>query len=113
MKAVAHPTSGRAAIGAVIVVESRAESSDSTRHHQLQLFSSREATAHFGLGSAQEVERILVRWPDGSSETFGPFTAKNCSRGTGGGRQPMSRIRPWYTAFLLVVSLFLSACGHE
>lgn len=31
------------------------------------------AVAHFGLGQADQVERITVTWPDGASEHFGPF----------------------------------------
>ena len=30
---------------------------------------------HFGLGPATRVETVLVRWPKGTEETFGPFTA--------------------------------------
>jgi len=29
-----------------------------------------EAPLHFGLGSARDVERIVVHWPEGGSETF-------------------------------------------
>ena len=36
---------------------------------------SSEARLVFGLGPAASVERVAVRWPDGSRETFGPFEA--------------------------------------
>jgi hypothetical protein len=31
---------------------------------------SNDPRAHFGLGSAERVDEIVVRWPDGSRETF-------------------------------------------
>lgn len=37
--------------------------------------SSGEATLHFGLGSADEVESIRVRWPSGAESEFGPLDA--------------------------------------
>jgi hypothetical protein len=30
---------------------------------------------HFGLGAATSLEDVLVRWPDGAEERFGPFEA--------------------------------------
>ncbi|MCA9255917.1 MAG: ASPIC/UnbV domain-containing protein, partial [Phycisphaerales bacterium] len=30
---------------------------------------------HVGLGPLDRVDRVNVRWPDGSSEQFGPFDA--------------------------------------
>lgn len=35
--------------------------------------SSSDPRVHFGLDSAQKVERVTVRWPDGAEEFFGPF----------------------------------------
>jgi hypothetical protein len=32
--------------------------------------SSSEAIAHFGLGSATKIDSLVVRWPDGSTESF-------------------------------------------
>ncbi len=32
--------------------------------------SSADLTTHFGLGEAERVDRILVRWPDGAIEHF-------------------------------------------
>ena len=37
--------------------------------------SSSDPRVHFGLGDAQKVERVTVRWPQGSQELFGPFAA--------------------------------------
>jgi hypothetical protein len=41
--------------------------------------SSHEPVAHFGLGSAESIERVEVRWPDGSEEVF-PGGAVNVLR---------------------------------
>ncbi|MGE3163418.1 MAG: CRTAC1 family protein [Planctomycetota bacterium] len=37
--------------------------------------SSSDPTVHFGLGSTTTVESVVVTWPDGKPETFGPFPA--------------------------------------
>jgi enediyne biosynthesis protein E4 len=47
---------------------------------------SNDPRVHFGLGSAQRVDRVAVRWPDGIEESFGPFDADalhTIQRGTG------------------------------
>ena len=36
---------------------------------------SNDPRAHFGLGAADKVDRIDVRWPDGSDESFPGVTA--------------------------------------
>ena len=35
---------------------------------------------HFGLGSAEVVDRLMVRWPDGSVEEIGNFPVNQCLR---------------------------------
>ena len=35
--------------------------------------SSNDSRVHFGLGAAQQVSRVIVRWPTGLEEAFGPF----------------------------------------
>lgn len=37
--------------------------------------SSNDPRVHFGLGLATSVEDVTVRWPDGTTQTFGPFDA--------------------------------------
>lgn len=37
--------------------------------------SSNDPRVHFGLGSAERVDEVTVRWPDGREEEFGPFEA--------------------------------------
>lgn len=48
--------------------------------------SANDPRLHFGLGEARRVERIEIRWPDGVTEIFGPFEARQrvrVVRGTG------------------------------
>ena len=35
---------------------------------------------HFGLGRRTEVDRILIRWPSGESQTVGPVPARRFVR---------------------------------
>jgi len=37
-------------------------------------YSASDRRVHFGLGSAQEVTRVTVHWPDGKEQAAGPFT---------------------------------------
>ena len=34
-----------------------------------------DPAVHVGLGTTPRVDELVVRWPDGSSESFGPFVA--------------------------------------
>jgi len=42
--------------------------------------SASDARVHVGLGDAQRVDEVVVRWPDGSTERFGPFEANRVLR---------------------------------
>jgi hypothetical protein len=37
--------------------------------------SSNDPRVHFGLSDALTVDKVEVRWPDGHTQTFGPFDA--------------------------------------
>ncbi|RME37718.1 MAG: CRTAC1 family protein, partial [Planctomycetota bacterium] len=37
--------------------------------------SSNDPRVHFGLGAVRRIDRVVVRWIDGTEETFGPFDA--------------------------------------
>jgi hypothetical protein len=39
------------------------------------IMSSHDPRVHFGLGKATSVEQMVVIWPDGQEENFGPFKA--------------------------------------
>ncbi len=64
------PRLGRDAIGAwvVVVVEDRRQVRTVTRG--FSYLSNSDCRAHFGLGQAEQVERIELRWPDGKLENF-------------------------------------------
>ena len=34
---------------------------------------SNDPRVHYGLGKAERVDHVRVRWPDGQAEEFGPF----------------------------------------
>ena len=53
-----------------------------------------EATVHFGLGGATQVDEVTVVWPGGQRETFGSFEADRTvtlRRGTGGARAAVAK----------------------
>ena len=66
---------GRDALGAVVtgVVNGR------TMRREVQTAysycSANDPRVHFGLGSAQSIDTVTVRWVDGSSTSFGNFAA--------------------------------------
>ena len=37
--------------------------------------SSNDPRVHFGLSQSERIDKVTVRWPDGSEETFGPFSS--------------------------------------
>jgi len=55
----------------------RIEAAGTTRWRQVipnqSYCSSHDPRVHCGLGSAQQVDNVTVRWPGGRQETFGPF----------------------------------------
>lgn len=51
--------------------------------------SSHDPRIHVGLGAAQQVDRVVVRWPSGVEEAFGPFeAARQIELREGSGRKP-------------------------
>jgi len=69
---VVDPRLGRDAIGARVRVTADGRSQVRTITRGGGYLSSSPPIAHFGLAHAAVVERIEVRWPDGSDETFHP-----------------------------------------
>ena len=66
---------GGHALGAAVKI--RVGDADRWQHVQraYSYASSNDPRVHFGLGNATSVEEVLVRWPGGQTQTFGPF---NC-----------------------------------
>ncbi|MCP3918919.1 MAG: CRTAC1 family protein [bacterium] len=61
---------GAPAIGAVVRARVGAESSSRVVRAQSSYLSSSDPRVHFGLGRAERVEQLDVRWPDGSESTL-------------------------------------------
>jgi hypothetical protein len=57
----------------------RLEAGGRTQYRQVQpnegYCSSNDPRVHFGLGTVTRAERVIVRWPGGGEESFGPFDA--------------------------------------
>ena len=65
------PTLNRDAVGALVRVEAGGSESVRLVTHTYSYLVSGAASVHFGLGTADHVDRIRVQWPDGSVEAFG------------------------------------------
>lgn len=62
--------SNRSAIGATVTVEAGDLRQTSARLSQSSYISQDDSRLHFGLGRLSRLERIVVRWPGGATETF-------------------------------------------
>ena len=77
--------SNRSAIGSTVRLLGQTEAVVS----QSSYLSVNDRRLHFGLGSAQQVESIAVRWPSGQTELFGPYPAnQTVTLVEGSGRRP-------------------------
>ncbi len=64
------PQLRRDALGAVIEVQAGSRNFVRAVSPAYSYLSANPATVHFGLGKADRVDRIVVRWPDGLVEEF-------------------------------------------
>lgn len=62
--------SNRSAIGAAVTVHAGGRSQVQTVLSQSSFVSQNDLRLHFGLGEQKQVDRILVRWPNGDREDF-------------------------------------------
>ena len=62
---------GNAAIGAVVTLEAGAQRLRRDIVSGASYCSQSDLRAHFGLGQTTKIDRIVVRWPDGTREAFG------------------------------------------
>lgn len=65
----------RRGIGALIRVDTGEQSQLVTVGGSSSYLSQDSRTAHFGLGEATSVDRVVVRWPDGTEEAFAGLAA--------------------------------------
>ena len=63
------------AIGARVRITTRGRIQWRTVQRAYSYCSSNDPRVHFGLGAADSVDEVLVRWPAGDVETFGAFQA--------------------------------------
>ncbi|MHC4948772.1 MAG: CRTAC1 family protein [Planctomycetota bacterium] len=66
---------GRDALGAAIEVRAGGASQHRLVQVAYSYCAASDARVHFGLGDADTVDEVTVRWPGGPVETFGPFPA--------------------------------------
>lgn len=68
----------RDGIGAevTVVTSARPARQTASRHSSESYLSVNDPRLHFGLGSAQGIERLEVRWPDGSTQVHGRLPAR-------------------------------------
>lgn len=79
-------SSNRSAIGAIIRVEAENLKQTDVVLSQSSYISHNDSRLHFGLGEKNSVTRMVVRWPNGATETFPGSPAGNLLRlveGTG------------------------------
>ena len=77
--------SNRSAIGSTVRLLGQTEAVVS----QSSYLSVNDRRLHFGLGPAQQVDSIAVRWPSGQTELFGPYPAnQTVTLVEGSGRRP-------------------------
>jgi hypothetical protein len=69
------PQLGRDAYGARVIVTAGERRFHRTINPGYSYASSNDPRAHFGLGTAERVDSIEVRWPDGRIDQFGPTAA--------------------------------------
>jgi len=69
------PHCNRDAIGAVAQVKTATLTQYRWRASGESFFSTCSDVLHYGLGADAKVDSVLVKWPDGSAEKFGPFAA--------------------------------------
>ena len=77
---------GQASLGARVSIRSKSQTQWRTLETAYSYCASNDPRVHFGLGAGVRVDEVLVIWPDGAEESFGPFTAgqlHNLRRGTG------------------------------
>ena len=66
------PRWNRDALGARVTVEAGGRTLTRSIRRSAGYLSSHDPRAHFGFGEAEQVESLIVRWPDGTKERFGP-----------------------------------------
>ena len=69
-------SSNRDAIGARVEIDAGGRTQIGEVRSGGSYLSHNDMRVHFGVGSAQRVERIRIRWPDGKAETRGAMNTR-------------------------------------
>lgn len=69
------PDFNRDALGAKIIITIDGIQRTRLVNPGYSIMSSHDPRVHFGLGKARSVDQMVVIWPDGEEENFGPFNA--------------------------------------
>jgi hypothetical protein len=92
---LAGTKSNRMAIGARVKLVAGGVTQTDEVHSGGSYLSQNDTRLHFGLGSAQKIDRIEIRWPSGAVETLTALAANQFySVLEGSGVVPAARIRP-------------------
>ncbi len=67
--------SNRAAIGAIVAVHAGGRVQSAPSLSQSSFLSVNDMRLHFGLGTSEKVEKVVVRWPNGETEEFAGVAA--------------------------------------
>jgi enediyne biosynthesis protein E4 len=88
-------TSRRDAIGAQVTITAGGQSQMREVQTGGSVLSAHDPRVHFGLGAAPKVDRLSIRWPDGTREMFAGMPADRIvtlNQGTGGRGEPRARV---------------------
>ena len=66
-------TGKRDAIGAMVTLKSESKSQKRVMLRSYSYLASNDPRVHFGLGESEAKVTLVVRWPDGKQESFGPL----------------------------------------
>lgn len=72
--------SHRDALGAMVSIESGGKRQIRHVHAGSAYASQSSSRVHFGLGEAERVDRLEVRWPDGKTEEYSDFSSRQLVR---------------------------------
>ena len=76
-------------MGALVDVEAGGQRYIRPVRHSYGYLASTDASVHFGIGMAERVDGVTIRWPDGSEEAFPgmePDQTVQLNKGQGGQR---------------------------
>jgi enediyne biosynthesis protein E4 len=84
--------SERDGVGALLLLEAGGKRQAKEVRANTGYLSTFDARAHFGLGAAEQADRLTVRWPSGREDSFGPLPGRRTYRLVeGSAPEPLAR----------------------